>query len=156
MDNNQALQLVRNVSSGGLNEVLQQQFGKAIEYPARLREKIIEDAEVELDSLDNYRQQIGEVKEKLYAVNRENPLPVGLDDASDVVDELESMTSRVQQLKDRRVHELGRREELQQGYFESQESGVYEDEEFGRPVLQELDKLDEALDEAYDNLVVEF
>lgn len=156
MDNNHALQLVRKVNSGNLNKVVQQQFGKAIEYPAKLRGKIIEDAEVELDSLDNYRRQIGEVKEKLYTLNEENPLPVGLDDASDVIDELESMSSRVKQLKDRRLHELGRREELQQGYFISQEAGVYEDESFGRPVLQELDELDEALDEAYENLAVKF
>ena len=152
----QALQFVKHLDNGNFNQVVKQRFEKISEYPAKLREKIIEDAEIERNSLNNYRHHIGEVKEKLYTLNEENPLPVGLNDAVDVVEELEGLESRVGQLKDRRQHELKRRENLQEGYFDSQEAAVYEDEEFGRPVLQELDELDEALDEAYENLAVDF
>lgn len=156
LSNDQALQLVRNLDRGNFNSVMKQQLGKMSEYPAKLREKIIEDAEIERDSLENYSHQIGEIHEKLYSLNEENPLPVGLDDAVDVIEELEGLDSRVKQLKDRRQHELRRREDLQQGYFDSQERGMYEDESFGRPVLQELDELDEALENAYENLTVDF
>ncbi|WP_414838349.1 hypothetical protein ACK3SF_03005 [Candidatus Nanosalina sp. VS9-1] len=157
IDDGSALQFIKHLDNGAqFNEVVKGQFEKLSKYPAKLREHIVQDAKVERDSLRNYMHDIKEVKDTLYELNEENPLPVDLDDAVDLVGELEGLQSRVQQLKNRRLHELRRRDDIQQGYFDSQEAAVYEDEEFGRPVLQELQYVDDALEEAYDNLVVDF
>lgn len=157
LDSNEALGLVKNIDKGvEFNSIVKKRFKSFSRYPIILREKVIEDAEIEQESLRKYTHEVGDVRETLQELNEDNPIPVGLDSALEVVDELERLDEKISQLKNRRIQELERRDEIFEGYFNTQEEELYSDKEFQRPVIQELEYLNTLVDEAYNGLVLEF
>jgi len=131
-----------------------EEFVGLAEYPKALRKSIDEDADVERTSLEHYRREIDSIEQDLLELNREYTLPMGIDSAIDVVDELEELEDRVDGLRERREHELRRRPDILDEYFEKNLEMFYEDEEFDNPVLSDLDSLEGSINEAYDNIVV--
>lgn len=124
------------------------------EYPRALRRSINEDVEVERTSLEHYRRNVESIEQDLLELNREYTLPMSIDSAIDVVDELEQLEDRVDNLRSRREHELRRRPDILDEYFERNLEEFYHGEEFENPVLDDLEGLQNSIDEAYDNIVV--
>lgn len=124
------------------------------EYPKALRRSVNEDVEVEKESLNHYRNEVQEIEDRLLELNRRYTLPMDVNNAVEVVENLEQLEDRVQNVKNRREHELRRRPDILDGYFERNLEKFYDDEEFGAPVLRDLDQLQEGINKAYDNLVI--
>lgn len=141
-------------NSNPMNEQYVKEVVSLAEYPRALRRMVKEDMKIEADSLETYSREINDLEEELLELNRENPLPMGIDTAVDVVENLESLESRVEQLEKRRIHELRRRPEIVDGGIEKNLEKYYEDEDFGNPVLQDLIEIKESINEAYDGIIV--
>jgi hypothetical protein len=141
-------------SSNPMSEMHVAEMAKLAQYPQALREGVIEDTEVEKTSLEKYSREISELEDTVVELNGEYTLPMDVDDALYVMEELEEVRERVQQLKNRREHEIQRRPDILDGYFEENLEKFYQDEEYDQPVLKDLQALEEAVDEAYDNVVI--
>jgi DNA repair exonuclease SbcCD ATPase subunit len=123
-------------------------------YPQELRGAVIEDTEVEKNSLEKYSREISELEDTVVELNREYSLPMDVDEAQYVMEELEEVRDRVQQLKKRRKHEIRRRPDILDGYFEENLEKFYQEEEYEEPVLEDLQAIEQDVDEAFDNIVI--
>lgn len=121
-----------------------------------MRENVLEDVPIEQESLEKYQEDLDEMRETINNLNTSYKLPVDLDDGIEIVDEFENIYDRIDQLKSRRKHEISRRPEFSDQYLDQNLSVLYEDESFDEPVLEELDKLEKLVDEAYSNLTIGF
>lgn len=146
--------IVNQLDSGNVNEIVMGSFRNVAEYPAVLRERIIEDAEIEKESLWKYFKDTKQLYEQIDDLNREKTLPMSIDDAVEVVEALEQIEERAEQLKARRVHEIDRRDEYMNGLLETQEEAFYEESDMARPVLEELSRIEVYVDEMYDAITV--
>ncbi|MFB6241191.1 MAG: hypothetical protein ABEJ36_00110 [Candidatus Nanosalina sp.] len=137
-----------------MNKAYIEEVVSLAEYPKALRREVMEDMQVEKESLEKYGRDIQELEDRLLEINKEYTLPMDVDDAVHVVEELEGIEDRVEQLKKRRMHEIRRRPDILDPYFEKNLEKFYDEEDFGQPVLYDLEQLGEAVEEAYDNLVI--
>lgn len=126
------------------------------EYPKALRKRVIEDTGVEQTSLRDYRRRIENLEDNLLELNKEYQIPMDLDDAVHVVERFDELKQDIKQLKNRREHELNRRTDILDEYFENNLDIFYDDEDFENPVLDDLENLESALEEAYSNLAIEY
>lgn len=150
-----ALQKIQYLdSSNSLNPAYKSEVVGMSEYPRALRREVIADTEAERNGLRNYREDTMEIVDSLDSLNRAYTNPMDVDDAIEVLEELENFEDRVDQLKDRREHELRRRPEIFDGYMESNLEEFYDSEEFDDPVLYDLKQLEDAIGEAYDNIMI--
>ncbi len=150
-----ALQMIKFLDgSNPMNTDYMEEVVSLAEHPKALRREVMEDIEVEKESLQKYGREIQQIEDRLLELNQEYTLPMGTDDAVHVVNELEDIDERVEQLKNRRLHEIRRREDILNPYFEKNLEKFYDEEDFSEPVLYDLEGLDEAVDEAYSNVVI--
>ena len=126
------------------------------EYPKALRKRVIEDTGVEQTSLRDYRRRIENLEDNLLELNDEYQIPMDLDDAVHVVERFDELKQDIKQLKNRREHELNRRTDILDEYFENNLDIFYDDEDFENPVLDDLENLESAVEEAYSNLAIEY
>lgn len=118
------------------------------------RDKVIDDLEVERTSLEKYSHEISALENEVLELNEKYPLPMDVDNANQVIDRLEEIGERVEQLEKRRRHELRRRPEIQSDYIGKNLKEFYSEEEFEQPVLYDLEQLGDAVEEAYENIVI--
>lgn len=133
-----------------------EQFYRAARLPKEARRQTIEETEDEIDRLDEYRRRLTEMEEELLELNREYKLPMELDEAIEVVEELDTLREGVQQLRAEREDDLRNRSDERGEYFERNLELFYEDESVETPVLDDLDSLESAVEESYDNLAIEY
>lgn len=156
VDNELAYTIVNNFDSNNVNQIVLQNFEGVAEYPMILREKVDADLEIERESLWHYFKEIENLYNTIDNLNRENTLPMSLDEGLNVVDELEELEERTQQLRARRINEISRRDEYMEGPMDRHEEKFYEDTDFQRPVLEELARINEYVEEARENIVIDF
>lgn len=154
VDKDAAYNVVASFERNNVNQIVLQNFEDMADAPVKLREKVGEDLETEKESLWHYHKEISSLYDKVDSLNRENTLPMDFDTALDVVNEFEEIEERAEQLKNRRIHELRRRDEYMKGDMDTHEERFYEDEDFQRPVLEELDRINEYIEEATENIVL--
>ena len=150
-----ALQKIKFLDgSNSMNRAYIDEVVSLAEYPKALRREVIEDVAVEKESIQKYGREVQQLEGRLVKLNREYTLPMDTEDAVHVVEELEDIEDTVEQLKNRREHELRRRPDILDPYFEKNLEKFYDDEDYDHPVLHDLEQLDEAVDEAYNNIVI--
>lgn len=150
-----ALQKIKFLDgSNPMNKTYIDEVVSLAEYPKALRREVIEDVDVEKESIQKYGREVQQLEDRLIKLNREYTLPMETTDAVHVVEELEDIEDTVEQLKDRRKHELRRRPDILDPYFEKNLEKFYDGEDYDLPVLHDLEQLDEAVEEAYNNIVI--
>lgn len=156
-DNESVLQTAHFLdSSNSMSEQHRQLVSQYSTDLASMRENVLDDVPIEQDSLSKYQEDLDEIKDALNDLNTSYKLPVGLDSGIEIVDTFEDIYDRIDQLRNRREHEIRRRPEFADQYLEQNLSILYEEESFDKPVLEELDRLENLVDDAYDNLTVKF
>jgi|GEM_PF-1853233 len=154
VDEDAAYNVVASFERNNVNQIVLQKFDDMADTPVELREKVGEDLETEKESLWHYHKEISSLYDKVDSLNRENTLPMDFDTALDVVNEFEEIEDRAEQLKNRRIHELMRRDEYMKRDMSAHEDRFYKEEDFERPVLEELDRINEYIEEATENIVL--
>ena len=154
VDEDKAYNVVDRFERNNVNQIVLQTFDQMSDSPVKLREKVGEDLETEKESLWHYHKEISSLYDKVDSLNRENTLPMDFDTALDVVNEFEEIEDRAEQLKNRRIHELMRRDEYMKRDMSAHEDRFYKEEDFERPVLEELDRINEYIEEATENIVL--
>ena len=155
-DKNQVYALVSNLEENNVNSLVLNNFREMAKDPVELREKVGEDLEIEKKSLWKYHKEVSLLYNRIDDLNKTNTLPMNLDSALSTVEEFEQIEERVEQLRNRRNHELRRRDEYMNGDFSSHEERFYEENDFQRPVLEELERVDDYIREARENIVLDF
>lgn len=142
--------------SNPMNQIQVNDVEGMAEYPKALRRRVIEDTGVEQTSLKDYQRRIDDIEEDLLDLNEEYQIPMDLDDALYVVDKFEEIKEDIEQLKSRREHELRRRTDILDEYFENNLEIFYNDEDIENPVLEDLESLESAVEQAYDNIKLNY
>ena len=142
--------------SNPMNQIQVNDVEGMAEYPKALRKSVIEDTGVEQTSLKDYQRRIANIEDDLLELNEEYQLPMDLDDALYVVERFDELKEDIEQLKSRREHELRRRTDVLDDYFEDNLNIFYDDEDFKNPILEDLDSLESAVEEAYQNIEISY
>jgi uncharacterized phage infection (PIP) family protein YhgE len=122
-----------------------------------VRDQLSDDVAGERESLNYYDSEISEIAESVVEEVEDNPLSeLGVADAAQVLEDLEEYRERIQQLRDRRVHEVKRRKEIYDTLAEQNFVKTYSAAGSKTPVIDELDHLDEMVETAYSNVVSSF
>lgn len=122
-----------------------------------VRDQLSDDLAGERESLNYYDSEISEIAESVVEDVEENPLTgLGVADAAQVLEDLEEYRERIQQLRERRVHEVRRRKEIYDTLAEKNFVKTYSAAGSKTPVIDELDHLDDMVETAYSNVVSSF
>lgn len=122
------------------------------EYLKANRKQVVEGIEKAEDSLSNYQEDLSALEDHVLHLNEEYTLPMDVDDAETVVRYLDIVEERLDQLENRREHELRRMPDLISEYTVKTVNTYFEDEEFDDPVLYEIDEIRENIYEARENI----
>ncbi|MFB6116352.1 MAG: hypothetical protein ABEK10_02460 [Candidatus Nanosalina sp.] len=134
-----------------------QEFVAYIKSFKEVREGLSEDLAGERESLTHYSEELDEIREDLVELVEDNPLPeTDVAEAAGVLEELEDYRKRMQQLRQRRVHEVKRRKEIYDELAENNFQNTYRSAGSKTPVIYEIDHLDDRVEDAYGNMVSAF
>ncbi|QGA80389.1 hypothetical protein [Candidatus Nanohalobium constans] len=118
------------------------------------KREVSEEIEITRNSLLNYQDDLTTLEDHVIHVNEEYTLPMDVDDAETVVKYLDIVEERLDQLENRRKHELRRMPDIISDHTVETINNYFEDEEFDDPVLYDIDEMRENIYEARENIQV--